>query len=115
MADLSINPSELRHCLAPLTRSQTTDDGGGKSEAWTPGDTFYAKLEPITGTERYKGMTIDGRVTHRIEARYRADLHTPQIRIQYGSRVFQVKASLNIEERNRKLVILAEEMGVGSG
>lgn len=53
-------------------------------------------------------MRIEANVTHRIFIRYRSDILTSD-RINYNGRLMQIRALINIEERNRWIEIYADE------
>lgn len=98
----------LRHSIE-WQQEQTTPDGmGGQTRAWATVATVRAFIKPTTGNERWHAMRTEANVTHRIFMRYRSDL-TPAMRIVYNGRAFQVKAVLNIEERNKWLEVHATE------
>jgi SPP1 family predicted phage head-tail adaptor len=115
MDKLKINPSELRHCGELQKFSRVEDGAGGYSEQWqtiiTP---FRFGGGPVTGYENYKAQGIDATVTHKFKARWNGTIN-PSLRLVWGSRVFDIKAVLNLEEENRVMVLLCEEKGVNSG
>lgn len=112
MADLGFTPTELRHCLKVLSRTLTADAGGGQAEAWSAGSQFFGSIQPVSGRERFRTGSLDASVTHRITCRYRSDLN-PTKRIGFGTRVFRIESIQNVEERNIKLVVYVEELGIG--
>ncbi len=68
----------------------------------------WGKVEPLTGGERLRAMQIEDRLSHRIVIRHRPGI-TPAMRVRFGSRVFNIRAAINREERNRFLELLCEE------
>lgn len=100
----------MRHRVTLQTETRTADGGGGATIAWTDQATVWAEITPLSGSEQLRGMALEGRVTHRIRIRYRSDIApTAAWRVAYGARLFNVRAVLNENERNRFLILLADE------
>lgn len=100
---------ELRRRITLEQETRTSDGGGGSAQTWAPFATVYAKVAPLTGTEAGVASQVGSAVTHRVEIRYRAGV-TSKMRINYGGRILNVRAVLNIEERNRELHLMCEEL-----
>lgn len=98
--------ADLRQCLA-LERSSL--DANGET-VWTPVDTVFAALTPVSARESETGGGMAGTVTHRIEMRFRADVSSAD-RLRDGSRVFRIVAARDLDERRNRLIVLAEEEG----
>lgn len=96
----------LRHRLT-LDRGST--DAAGEL-VWTAIATVFAALTPVGAGETVLGAAATGRVTHRIEIRWRDDV-TSRDRLRLGDRLFRIVAAQDPDERRRRLVILAEEDG----
>ena len=99
---------DLRHRITIQSSVKTGDGGGGFTVAWSNLATVRGKIEPLRGREQLHGMQLEARVTHRILIRYRSDV-TAANRILFGTRTFNIRSVLNVDERNRWLEILAEE------
>lgn len=97
---------ELRHRLILERAAIGPDD----ATTWTPVDTVFAAIEPIGAGEAEAGEAVHGRVRHRIEMRRRDDL-TSRDRLRLDDRIFRVVAVHDLDERRRRLVVLAEEEG----
>ena len=109
---LVITPSELRHCGELQSLKRTEDAGGGYSEGWVSAvNPFRFGGGPATGYEVFQAQAIHGVVTHRFRARWIGGVN-PSMRLLWGTRVFDIKAVLNLEEANRVMVLLCEEKGV---
>lgn len=105
-----LSAGKLRHSVNFETPTSTPDGYGGSSVAWdtvTP-VTVRAFIKPMSGNERWQSQRLETNITHRIFIRYRSDL-TSEMRINYGGRLMQVKALINIEERNKWFEIHAVE------
>jgi SPP1 family predicted phage head-tail adaptor len=100
------------------SRSGTKDTVGGQSETWTNVATVWAMLEPSFGRELLtaQAMSIDHPMT--ICIRYQAAFANPKtvaaMRAVYGSRIFDIHDSVNLNEGNRFLVMIASE-GMNNG
>ena len=99
---------KLRHSIE-WQKEQTVPDGaGGVTRSWVKVTDARALVNPMTGNERWQSMRTEANITHKIFMRYTTGL-TPAMRIVFNGRAFQVKAILNIEERNKWLEIHATE------
>ncbi len=111
MAGHGVKLGELRHRLVIQAERSTGDGGCGQSDPWADPvtvATVWGKVEPLTGAERLRAMQIEDRLSHRIVIRHRPGI-TPAMRIVFGSRVFNIRAAINREERDRFLELLCEE------
>ena len=97
---------ELRHRLTLEWSSQ--DDAG--ETVWTTADTVFAAITPVAAGETLAGDAPTGTVSHRIEMRWRGDV-TSGDRLRLGARLFRILATRDLDERRRRLVVLAEEEG----
>ena len=88
--------------------AHVSDDQGGFTDVWTDEATVYAALEPVKGYEKYQAMQAGTPVSHNVTMRYRAGV-TTKTRLLYGSRVFDIKEVLNLNEDNRVLKLKAIE------
>lgn len=105
-------PSELRHRIAIQKRTQSPDGLGGFSESWITFASTWAKISPTSARERFFSEKLEHNITHKITIRYRSGI-SPDMRIQFGTRIFKINGIINPEERNIWLDLLCEE-GAGS-
>ncbi len=84
------------------------DDGGGFTESWVAVATIFADVSPISGSERVEADRLTGSVTHDVVLRYRAGV-VPAMRFRDGTRIFQIIAVIDVEERRRWLKCWCEE------
>lgn len=106
-----VRACDLRHRVALEAEAPAPDGGGGQGDPWaaaTTVATLRACITPLRGRERLQAQQLEAGVTHRILLRYRPGV-TARQRLRYGARVFNIRAVINVEERNRWLEILAEE------
>lgn len=107
---LGIEPGLLRHRVE-IQRSVEVQDGFGTPiPSWSSlHENVKANVEPMSGQELFQARQLYAEVTHRIRARYHSGI-TAKHRILWGTRVFDILAVLNLEERNLVLEIMAKEI-----
>lgn len=88
-----------------LERSSLAADG---ATVWEAVATVYAAIAAVSANETEAGGGETGRVTHRLELRFRDDL-TSRDRLTTGSRVFRILAVRDLDERRARLLVDAEE------
>lgn len=104
---------------ARIRIEQNTDStlgaDGSPDPVWSVYKVLWAAVVPVTGNERYDTQQMAGEVTHQIEADYVAGI-TDKMRAVWRTvtatgkpRVFDIKSVINVDERNRDLVMLAVE------
>lgn len=98
----------LRNKLTLQQEARSADSGGGGSLSWQDVTTFWGAVEPLAGAESVRADALAGHLTHRIYARYDSRF-APELRIQWGSRLFNIRAVKNTDERGRFVEILAQE------
>lgn len=95
----------LRNRLQIERATQVPNGSGGYTNTWesiTGTSMIRAYIKPLSGNERYQAARIESDVTHKVYMRYRTDFGAAD-RINYNGRIMQIKAVLNIEERNKWL------------
>lgn len=99
---------KLRNKIS-LEREVVTPDGfGGSSHVWVEIKTFRAYIKPVSGSERLHSQRLEASMSHKVFIRYNNDI-MPTDRINYNGRFFQIRAVINIEERNKWLELVCEE------
>ena len=91
----SLSIGRLRNRVDLQSATVTRDTGGGVTEAFTTIAQIYADIRPTGGDESYRQG-------------YRSDI-SPEYRIVYESRIFQIKNIINIDERDRWLELTCSE------
>jgi head-tail adaptor len=102
---------KLRHNIAFEANTATAlPNGEPATPSWVPfASDIAASIRPATPREVLKGQELGHVVTHVIEMRYLPNI-VPQMRILFGSRVFEIAGPpINPEERNISLTIYAKE------
>jgi SPP1 family predicted phage head-tail adaptor len=98
----------MRHRVTLQGPSRTTDGQGGYTSTMTDIGTFWASIEPTSGFEKFQAGQNETPITHKIMMRYDSRITTAK-RLLFGSRVFQIKECLNVEERGAFLKLLCIE------
>ncbi len=102
---------DLKHDLVIQAENPTTDAGGGQTDPWaspTVVGTVRACIDPLKGFERLRSMQLEAPVSHKITMRYRNDV-TAKNRLLFGTRLFNIRAAINVGERSKWLEIMADE------
>lgn len=100
--------SEVRHQIELQSEALTPNDSGGQDVVWTTFETVWASLKPKIVKEVPFGAKLESRVQHDVFFRYVSGVDTSD-RIKFGTRIFQVKAVINLDEKNEWLHVLSEE------
>ena len=95
-----------------LTIQQPTEGSadplGEKPMTWSDVASVWAEVLPQSGREFYRAQQIHAELSHAISIRYRAGL-TPRMRLVLEGRPLNVVAIINVEERNRELLLYCAE------
>lgn len=88
-------------------RSATKDSYGQELDSWTTIAQVWAQVKPLGGKERMRNaaMVVESILSHTVTVRYSATLMPPleadAWRILYGSRIFNISSSRDVEEDRR--------------
>lgn len=88
-------------------RSATKDSYGQELNSWTTIAQVWAQVKPLGGKERMRNaaMVVESILTHTVTVRYSDTLMPPleadAWRILYGSRIFNISTSRDVEEDRR--------------
>ncbi len=77
-------------------------------ETWTNFKTVYAGLDPLQGKAYFEANRQNTDVTIRIYIRYLAGI-TPDMRVKFGDRIFEIISIINIGERNKEMHLMCKE------
>ncbi len=100
--------AELRHRITFQRVAQVSDGMGGFTTTWNNIATVWAKVEPVTASERIYSERLETQRSHKVKIRYRDDI-TTDMRFTFKSRVFQIHGVHSPDERNGYTFIDAEE------
>jgi SPP1 family predicted phage head-tail adaptor len=108
----------LRHRISIQAKSSALDALSQPVMAWQTIATISAGISPLSGRELMSAQAIHAEITHQIEIRWQAQFSNPldmvTMRIRYGTRVFNIVASIDPEERHKSLMLMATE-GMNDG
>jgi SPP1 family predicted phage head-tail adaptor len=103
----SVRSGELRNKIQFMENAGERVSGGSVPPAWVPtGNPARCKVDPLSGSKLFLAMQSQARVTHEITMRYRGGIN-PHWRIKFGTELMEIVSIVNVEQRNRKLVIMA--------
>jgi SPP1 family predicted phage head-tail adaptor len=97
-----VKASDLRHRVTIESAARTGDGAGGATLAWQAVAEVWAAIWFRDVTEAFALDRIAGKATHDVWIRYRADV-TPDMRIRFGSRVFDILGAIDVEDRGHWL------------
>lgn len=99
----------LRHRVEIQALTVTEDEIGNQVEEWVKVAEAWAAIEPIQGNEKLTAAYMQAETTHKVTMRPPGIEITPAHRIIFGSRIFEIESVINVEERNRELVLMCVE------
>jgi SPP1 family predicted phage head-tail adaptor len=102
-----IPAGKMRHQITFLTPATTQDASGGPG-ADVPGASVWCSVDSVYGQNVFQGQYVS-ESTHLISMRYRPGI-TPSLRIQFGTRLFNILFIANPGERNIRLDLFCEEV-----
>lgn len=113
-----VRSGNLRKRLTFQTKATTEDALGQPVNTWTTAFTCWGEIQPLTGRELIAAAAVQSAVSHTVTVRYRSELANPKtvaaMRILYNTRVFNIHAPMNEDERNRVVTLMVEE-GLNNG
>jgi SPP1 family predicted phage head-tail adaptor len=102
----SVGP--LRHRVAIQARTVTQDGYGATVATWATAATVWASVEPLSGREAWQAQSVRPDVTHTVTIRAYDGL-TPKHRLLFDGRTLEIESVVNLEERNRYMVLQCKE------
>lgn len=104
--------ADLKKRITFQALTRTADGQGGWTESWADFASVWASLDPVSAAERFYSQRVEMNVSHKITIR-KMDGLTPEMRIVFGTRIFQIHGIYLDKEELWFINILAEE-NVGS-
>jgi SPP1 family predicted phage head-tail adaptor len=99
---------KLRHRITIEQAAENQEPDGSVIEMWSIYATAQASIEPVSGREYFVAQSTQADLNHRISLRYVPGI-TPKMRVNYGSRIFDILSVINVNERNRELQLMCRE------
>lgn len=113
-----VRAGNLRKRLTFQTKDAAQDALGEPVNTWTTIFTCWGEIIPLTGRELIAAASIQSEVSHTVMVRYRTELATPKsvaaMRILYKTRIFNIMAPMNEDERDRVVSLMVSE-GMNNG
>ncbi|WP_158738629.1 phage head closure protein [Alteribacillus sp. YIM 98480] len=104
-----IRSGKLRQRILIQNEESVRQPGGTYETEWVTFLESWARVVPLSGTERYQAQQVQSKLSHRVEMRYREGVK-PQMRVKYGDRIFEIEAVLNLNEMNREIHLMCSEV-----
>ena len=99
---------KLRSAITIERLTLTPDVAGGNAQLWLVNKSLKSFIKPMSGGEFLHSQRLEARLTHRVFIRYIADILNTD-RVVFNGRNFQIRAIINIEERNKWIELHCEE------
>ena len=109
MAKAAQSIGALRERVDIQRVAETKDAIGSPIQSWSTLATTWAEVRPASGGEAFRRQQMQASAAWTVILRYRSDL-TPQMRIAWRGRLFQIRALENFDLRRRFLGIAADEI-----
>ena len=105
---MTVSIGDLRSRLCIEAPVADPDGGGGVTRTWALVAEVWGAIRPVSGNETFAADGVSGRVSHEIWIRHRTGV-SPEMRVSYGARIFEIRAAMDWGERHRFLRCLVEE------
>lgn len=108
-----MNAGKLRHKCRLMTPTHA-NSAGTVTTTWGTATVCWGSLEPIRGREWTEShLSENAEVTSRFRMRYPNNVTiVPTMRLDFGSRTFQIVSVINLGERNREIELMLKELVV---
>lgn len=85
------------------TRTDTRDDFGAPIPSWSTFATVWARVTPLSGSERFRAESLDSEVSHEIDLRRLAGVE-PTMRVSWDSTLLEINAVLRMGRADMQLL-----------
>lgn len=99
----------LRHRLKIQAKSESRDTDGNVTITFSDLATVWGQVTPLRGSKTVSLERVQDNAQFTVRLRFYAGL-TPSHRLLFGTRVLEILAVVNPEERNREMVLSAVEV-----
>jgi SPP1 family predicted phage head-tail adaptor len=101
---------QLRNRIVIERNAGTKTASGGMSESWVTFATRWARVRPLSTTERIRAGGQDiSEITHEVTIRHTAGV-TADMRVIHGTRILDIVAAPQADERRREVVLSCREV-----
>jgi SPP1 family predicted phage head-tail adaptor len=108
-----VRAGQLARRLLIQSRSSSQDTFGGQQLVWTDLITVWADIQPLSGRELESAQRMASEISHQITVRYQPIFADTRVvagyRALYKGRIFNIHASMNEDEKNAVITLLASE------
>lgn len=105
---MAIDLGALRHRIAVEENQPVRTSTGAFAPNWVQVAERWAAISPQSGREFVAAKQVHAELTHIITVRGPLDVR-PDMRLRLGSRVFDIIAVMDFEERHMEIKILCKE------
>ena len=99
----------LKKRIVLQSKQIETDNAGVQTEVWKDAFETWAAILPLRGKEFFASNQIHSEISVKVVLRYKTGI-TSGMRVKYGTRFFDIKSVINIDERNRYLELMCLEV-----
>jgi SPP1 family predicted phage head-tail adaptor len=101
----------LRHKIRLERATETQSAFGEPVKAWTLLKEVWGAVEPLKGAERQRAQQASAVEDVRIVVRWSSDIASLNVkdRVVFGTKIYDIKSVLNINERNSEFNLMAVE------
>lgn len=85
------------------------DTSGERSHSWQDFHSCWAAVQDLSGREYFEANQSQSEISTQVRIRHKAGIR-PQMRILWGSRIFEIVSVANPMAKNAELVILCSEL-----
>jgi SPP1 family predicted phage head-tail adaptor len=100
---------KLRHRITIQQKGAGRTSSGAEQEQWSTFAQTWAGFDPRSGQEFVAAGQLQGKSITAITIRYRAEIKA-KMRVLFGTRIFDIQWIKNVEERNREMLLICEEL-----
>ena len=101
----------LRHRVTLQSQSVTQSATGAITKTWSDVATVWAQINPQSGKQFFEQVTNHEEVYSRIIIRYGTNVNSIDNtwRVKYGTRIFEIEAVINWDEKDRMFTLAVRE------
>jgi len=100
----------LPETFYPLTLTETSDNQGGVTSAWTDGTAFKGRLSSLSSNEIMSNNKLTLNSTHKLFCNYQTIDETKRIRNNDSTRYFSITGIINPSNANHHQEIFLTEL-----
>lgn len=103
-----MNIGKLKHHVTIEQKLVVRNTYGEEEVSYTPFIEAWCEITPLSGTEFFLAQQTQSSISHKIRLRYHPGIK-PEMRLVWGTRVFDIGPALNVDEADTELLIYATE------